>query len=142
MATHPKTAAEAKRHAKILRAELAEKGTEISHARSLEEIAHRCGFRDWNAYLASVGDDQPAAWRTGGRVTGRYLSQPFAATVIAAAATTPGWHQLELELDEAVDVVTSDGFSNFRKRVRGVVGPKGHSKERTGDGVAHLQIDL
>lgn len=59
-----------------------------------------------------------------------------AGTVIAVAEQRPGWFQLELQLDEAVDVVTSDRFSNLRARVRGVVGPEGHSQQRTSDGPA------
>lgn len=54
----------------------------------------------------------------------------------------PGWFRVTLHLDEAIDVVTSSGFSNFRTRIHGVVGPKGYTVERTSDGQAHLQIDM
>jgi Glyoxalase superfamily protein len=40
-----------------------------------------------------------------------------------------------------VDVVTFDSFSNFRKRVWGVVGPLGESREKTSDGQPHLVIE-
>ena len=36
-------------------------------------------------------------------MTGRYLSQPFAATVLAADQFRPGWFRLVLDLDAAVD---------------------------------------
>lgn len=60
------------------------------------------------------------------------------------AAETPrsGWFRLVLDLDEAVDVVRFDSFSNYRKRIRAVIGPNGHSKERTSDGVPHVRLDL
>ncbi|WP_373636831.1 glyoxalase superfamily protein [Yoonia sp. BS5-3] len=41
-----------------------------------------------------------------------------------------------------MDTVASAAFANLRKRIRGVVGPKGWSKERTSDGKAHLRIDM
>ena len=46
-----------------------------------------------------------------------------------------------LDLDDAVDVVRFDSFSNLRKRIRVEVGPDGHSKERTFDGTRHVELD-
>ncbi len=136
------SAPQAKDQAKQLRTKMAEAGTAIGHAKSLEQIAHQHGFRDWNAMNAAIENGSPKGWRNGDEVSGTYLSQPFTAKVTAVAEQRPGWFRLELQLDEAVDVVTSDKFSNLRARVRGVVGPKGHSQERTSDGKAHLQIDM
>ena len=136
------SAIQAKAQAKRLRARMAEGGSPIEHAKSLEFVAHQHGFRDWNTMLAAIGNGPPKDWVIGDTVTGTYLSQPFTAKVIAVAAIKPDWFRLELHFDEAVDVVTFDSFSNIRTRVRSVVGPKGHSIERTSDGQAHLQIDL
>lgn len=136
------SALQAKDQAKRLRIKMAEDGTQIGHAKSLELVAHQRGFRDWNAMLAAIGNGPPKGWGIGEQVSGTYLSQPFTAKVIAVAMLKPGWFRLELHLDEAVDVVTSDSFSNHRTRVRGVVGPKGHSKERTSDGQSQLNINL
>ena len=133
--------AEAKRKAKQLRTELAARGTQISHAQALEATAHRHGFRDWNAFCAMIRDRAPDGWHAGGRVSGVYLSQPFSATVLTAEQQQPGWFRLALDLDEAVDVVQFDSFSNLRKRIRVVVGPDGHSKERTSDGQPHVVLD-
>ncbi len=142
MSANLPTLAEAKAQAKRLRSKLAEDGTEIGHARSLELLAHQLGFRDWNTLHAAIGNRPPEGFTVGGRVEGRYLGQPFAATVVGIEALSPGWFRLELDLDEAVDVVTFDSFSNFRKRIRGVVGPSGLSKERTSDGRPHLELDI
>jgi len=136
------TTAEAKDHAKRLRAQLDEQGTTISHANALELVAHQYGFGDWNAFHAAIGNRPPDGWFVGGRVQGTYLSQPFEATVIAVEILRPGWFRLTLDLDDAVDVVTFDSFSNFRKRITGVVGPGGTSRERTSDGVSHLKLDI
>jgi hypothetical protein len=136
------TISQAKQAAKQLRAVLAEQGAAISHAQALERVAQRHGFRDWNAFHAEMRDSPPQGWTAGGRVTGRYLSQPFAATVLSAEQLRPGWVRLVLDLDEAVDVVRFDSFSNLRKRIRVEVGPEGHSKERTSDGRAHVALDL
>jgi hypothetical protein len=136
------TVARAKQAAKLLRVTLAEQGEAISHAQALERVAQQHGFRDWNAFHAQMRDRPPQGWTAGGRVTGRYLSQPFTATVLAADQFRPGWFRLVLDLDKAVDVVRFDSFSNLRKRIRVEVGPEGHSKERTSDGTPHVALDL
>jgi DNA-binding IclR family transcriptional regulator len=136
------TAAEAKSQAKRLRADRAVQSAALSHAQALETVARQHGFRDWNALRAAIGDRAPAGWTVGGRVTGRYLSQPFAATVLSAERLRPGWFRLVLDLDEAVDVVRFESFSNFRKRIRVEVGPDGRSRERTSDGAAHVTLDM
>ncbi|WP_299951713.1 glyoxalase superfamily protein [uncultured Ruegeria sp.] len=136
------SAAQAKDQAKRLRNKMAEDGAEIGHATSLELVAHQHGFRDWNTMLAAMGNGPPMGWAIGDKVSGTYLSQPFTGHMVSISIMKPGWFRLELHLDDAVDIVTSESFSNFRSRIRGVIGPKGHSVERTSDGQAHLQIDL
>ncbi len=136
------TAAEAKAQARNLREQLATQGTKIGHAKALELVAHQHGFRDWNTFHAQIGNRAPENWTPGGRVRGTYLSQPFEATVLTIEATRPGWFRLTLDLDHAVDVVTFESFSNFRKRISLAVGPEGLSHERTSDGVPHLMIEL
>lgn len=135
------TIAQAKQEAKRLRTMLADQGTAISHAQALERVAQQYGFRDWNVFHAEMRDNRPDGWTVGGRVRGRYLSQPFAATVLAAEPLRPGWFRLVLDLDEAVDVVRFDSFSNMRKRIRVELGPDGHSQERTSDGIPHVVLD-
>lgn len=142
MNTQLPSATHAKGQAQRLRAQMAEDGAPIGHAKSLELVAHQHGFRDWNAMFAAIGNRPPKGWAIGDKVSGTYLSQPFAAHVVSVSVIRPGWFGLELHLEQAVDVVTSDGFSNFRSRIRGVVGPKGHSVERTSDGQPHLKVDL
>lgn len=136
------SAPQAKDQAKRLRAKMAEDGNAIGHAKSLELIAHQYGFRDWNTFFAAIGNLPPKDWAPGDTVTGTYLSQPFTAKVVSAAIVRAGWVRLELHLDEPVDVVTSKLFSNLRRRIRGTVGPQGHSMERTSDGQPQLQIDM
>jgi hypothetical protein len=135
------TRAAAKVQAKRLREELAAEGVLITHAQALEKIAHRHGFRDWNTMHAFIKNLDPEAWGIGGRVTGKYLSQPFAATILSAEQLRPGWFHLVLKLDDAIDVVSFEGFSNLRKQIHSVVGPSGQSRERTSDGTPHLVLD-
>lgn len=142
MSRHLPTAAEAKEQAKRLRAQLANQGSVISHSNALELVAHQNGYQDWNTFHAAIGNRPPDGWTPGGRVQGSYLSQPFNGTIVAVEMLRPGWFRLVLDLDEAVDVVTFDSFSNFRKRIRGVVGPNGTSRERTSNGVPHLQLNI
>ena len=142
MNTQFPSATQAKEQAKCLRRKMTEDGTRIGHAKSLELIAHQHGFPDWNTMFAAIGNGPHKGWAVGEKVNGTYLSQPFEATVISISMVKPGWFRLGLDLDEAVDVVTSEQFSNLRKRIRGIVGPKGQSLEKTSDGEPHLQIDL
>ncbi|MEP0962152.1 MAG: glyoxalase superfamily protein [Roseobacter sp.] len=133
---------QAKNQAKQLRSQMAAKGTQISHAKSLELISNQHGFRDWNTMIAEMSREPSQTWSIGDKVHGSYLSQPFSARVANVTEVKPGWFKLELHFDDPVDVVAFDSFSNLRSRICGVVGPKGYSAERTGNGQAQLQIDL
>jgi hypothetical protein len=135
------TLSEAKTMAKALRKRLAEDGVVLGHSQALERIAQDHGFKDWNGFHAVIEAGQSDTWTIGRRVTGRYLSQPFEATVRFSEELRPGWFRLVLDLDEAVDVVRFERFSNLRKQIRIEVGPAGHSKERTTDGTPHVQLD-
>lgn len=132
----------AKEQAKTLRAQLADEGKTISHSRALEMIAAQLGFRDWNAASAAIERQMPAGWRAGDRVQGHYLSQPFTATVLSATLMRPGWYRVTLDLEKAVDAVTFDSFSAFRKRISGVVGPAGQSHEKTSNGRPQLELKM
>lgn len=130
----------AKDQAKRLRARLEAEGLSVSHGKALELVARQLGYRDWNTLHAAIGNRPPVAWSVGDRVSGHYLSQPFAAEIVAVEVVRPGWFRLTLELDEPVDVVTFEGFSNFRRRVTGVVGPDGTSREKTSNGRPQLEL--
>jgi len=136
------TLAEAKNLAKALRKRLANEGAVLGHSQALERIAQDHGFRDWNGFCAATNTSHSDVWRIGARVSGRYLSQPFAAIVLSSQQLRPGWYRLVLDLDEAVDVVRFESFSNLRKQIRVEIGPAGHSKERTSDGRPHVELDL
>lgn len=135
------TLIEAKELAKALRKRLATDGAVLSHSQALERVAQDHGFRDWNGLHAAIEAAGPNGWIVGARVTGQYLAQPFAATVRSSEHLRPGWYRLVLDLDEAVDVVRFETFSNLRKQIRVEVGPLGHSKERTSDGTPHVELD-
>ena len=134
------TIEEAKLQAKILRARLSDDGVTITHSKALELLAQQYGYHDWNTLFAMLGNRPEVLWTVGDRVRGHYLGQSFTAEILGVERQTEGWFRLALELDEAVDVVTFDSFSNFRKRIRGVVGPAGASREKTSDGQPHLTV--
>ena len=141
MTPNPVSVADAKALARKLRAGLAKEGTDISHGQSLEMVARQSGFRDWNAFCASDDARRPMDWSVGDRVRGRYLGQSFEAEIFAAEKIQPGWHRLTLDLDNAVDVVSFDSFSNLRKRVTGVIGPGGTSRQKTSNGLPHIELE-
>lgn len=135
------TLAKAKMQAKALRRDLASDGKSISHGEALEEVARRLSFRDWNALHAAIQKQPAQGWTMGERITGRYLSQDFTATVRSSVQMRPGWFRLVLDLDQPLDVVRFESFSNLRKQIRVEVGPQGHSKEQTSDGIPHVILD-
>lgn len=132
----------AKTQAKALRAALAADGRDISHAEALELVARTHGCRDWNTFHARAGNRPHCPVVLGQIVEGRYLKQPFLAEVIGVRELSEGRYEVELDLDQPVDVVTFDSFSNFRKRIRKVVGPDGRSFDTTSDGAPHLRLAL
>ncbi len=133
-----------KDQAKRLRAKLTADGKAIGHSEALEALAHQYGYKNWNTLHAAVGNRPPASpVAVGSRVRGHYLGQAFEGTVlgvqILAAANR---FRLTLDFDEAVDVVTFDSFSAFRKRVSCVIDSKGATTERTSNGQPQLQLKL
>lgn len=131
----------AKSEAKALRAAKADAGVTLSHSASLELIAKSYGFRDWNTCKSKL-PDLAQGLAVGTRVSGRYLSQPFDATVVRSQARGQGWTYVALDLDVPVDVVRFDSFSNLRKRVTAVIGPNGHTREHTSDGQPQMVLDV
>lgn len=71
-------------------------------------------------------------------VPGHYLKQQFLAEVTTVREIAEGQYEVTLDFETPVDVVTFDSFSNFRSRVRKVVGQDGRSADKTSDGVPHL----
>lgn len=134
-----------KNQARRLRSRLVQEGDPINHSRSLELIAVQYGFRDWNTLHAALGN-RPGieSLHPGCRVRGRYLGQPFSAKLLGIEMRNQAGdrYRVVLELDEPVDVVTFDSFSAFRKRVTGIVGADGISRERTSNGLPQLEISL
>ncbi|QKV17351.1 glyoxalase superfamily protein [Oricola thermophila] len=137
----PRTRDEAKQRAKALRQDLFARGVKITYSQALERVAAELGFRDWNTAVARLSNDPDFRIAVGDTVSGTYLKQPFTARVLAVREMSGGSHfEVTLDLEEAVDVVTFDGFSNFRRRVSGTVDDRGISPARTGDGEPQLVI--
>jgi len=129
--------------ARRLRRALENEGNFISHSEALELVAHQHGYRDWNTLHAACGNKPPQPFRVGSKIRGDYLGQSFSAEIVSVTALAGGdRYTLTLDLDEAVDVVTFDRFSAFRKRVRASVRRDGRSDARTSNGEPHLRLAL
>lgn len=136
-----------KQQARRLRTTLAESGQGISHAQALEAVARSHGFRDWNTAAAHVPVPAPAPrpntlrLMPGDRVEGEYLGQPFRGEVRSVNVVSKDrLTRISVSFDEAVDVVSFESFSSWRKRVTSQVGPDGVSPQRRSDGTPHMQI--
>ena len=132
-----------KDQAKRLRNRLAQEGQTIGHSRALELVAAQYGFRDWNTLHAKVGNRPPLnPWMLGARVSGTYLGHPFTAEVISVQAlqNRPGYYRLTMKFDEAIDVVTFESFSAFRRRINCTIDETGRSPAKTSDGRPHVEL--
>ncbi|MBY4607690.1 hypothetical protein K6M90_08485 [Rhizobium sp. 9T] len=137
---------ELKAQAKRLRQAMSDRGTALTHSAALEMIARQHGARDWNT-LAALAAKPNAAAKTplfvGAHIRGRYLNQPFTGEVLALSALPGGeLHRITIHFHEAVDVVTFESFSAFRRRVSAQIDADGVSPRKTSNGVAHLVLDL
>jgi len=130
-----------KSQAKRLRVDLTNRGYPVTHATTLEMVAHQWGARDWNTLSAKAGAPKQG-WAPGDRVSGRYLGQPFQGVVKAAKTSVHGMWSITLRFDEAVDVVTSSLFSNFRRQVDALIDANGTSPRKTSNGQPHLVLDI
>lgn len=128
-----------KAQAKRLRADMVDKGTQMTHASALETVAHQWGMRDWNT-LAAKADVEAVQWHPGQRVSGRYLGHPFEGMIKAARLASSGFWSLTVRFDEAVDVVESQHFSALRRQVNATINPQGESPQKTSDGQPHMVI--
>ncbi|MTI18703.1 hypothetical protein E1162_15770 [Rhodobacteraceae bacterium RKSG542] len=132
-----------KTQAKRLRTSLADQGTTVSHSQSLELVSKQHGYRDWNTFVAAIGDQSPVFSLTpGARVNGTYLGQAFTGKVVSASLQTNDRTRLSIQLDQPVDVVSFDSFSSFRSRINATVNPDGKTTEKRSDGEPHLELDL
>ncbi|WP_221125144.1 glyoxalase superfamily protein [Rhizobium bangladeshense] len=136
---------ELKAQAKRLRQAMNDRGTALTHSAALEMIARQHGARDWNT-LAALAARPNAAPKTplfvGAHIRGRYLNQPFAGEILSLSARPGGLHRITIHFDEAVDVVTFESFSAFRRRVSAQIDADGVSPRKTSNGVPHLVLDL
>jgi len=133
--------AQAKAYAHALRSERAARNETISHAAALELVAHQLGYSNWNTLSAHLSNYPQRPLQLGDRVEGRYLKMPITGSVIAVREMAGGaCYEVLLDFDEPVDVVTSDRFSNFRKRVGATISADGVSYHKTSDGVPHLIV--
>ncbi|MGR3760737.1 glyoxalase superfamily protein [Roseobacteraceae bacterium NS-SX3] len=135
------TLAEAKALAKSLRQALAEAGTAISHSQALEMVARQNGARDWNTLHARLAAAAPPPLGLHSKVRGLYLGQRFTGQITALSKAGAGY-AISIQLDQPVDTVRFESFSNMRRRIRGVVGADGRALRKTSDGMPQLIIDL
>lgn len=131
-----------KSQAKELRKSLTWEGRDVSHGQALELVAKSHGFRDWNTLHAAVGNAPRPPVQIGQIVEGRYLGQEFTGEVLGVQVLSEGRYRVTFDFAEAVDVVTFDSFSNFRKRVSKVLDSSGRSYDRTSDGQPHIVLAM
>ncbi|MCP5381829.1 MAG: hypothetical protein H6912_05610 [Kordiimonadaceae bacterium] len=112
------TASNLKQQATRLRKFLASKNIEIGHSLALEAIANQHGYRDWNVLCSKLEPEEPSWPEIGDKVSGTYLGHAFSGHVHSVhMSKMPNIKRYTFQFDNPVDVVKSDKFSLFRKRV-------------------------
>lgn len=134
------TVVEAKARAKALRTELARQGNQISHAQALELVARQHGARDWNTLHARLTAAEPARLHLQQRVRGQYLGQDFTGRIVALSILGQGLRRVTIRLDQPIDTVRFESFSNLRRQISGIVGEDGRSGRQTSDGQPQLIV--
>ncbi|MBK8083195.1 MAG: hypothetical protein IPK28_04765 [Devosia sp.] len=130
-----------KAEARELRAQMVRDGTALAHGAALEMVAHKHGYRDWNAAAAALPERVASPVQVGQRVSGTYLRQPFVGLVLGVHLLADMRHyQVTVKFDRPVDVVTSELFSAFRQRVTATVDLRGISPAHTSDGEPHMRL--
>ena len=130
-----------KAQARALRQQLARGGETISHSHALEALARQHGFRNWNTLCATAPETRRnSGFNLGDEVGGTYLGQPFTGEVIGAQRLANGLTRLTIAFDEPVDVVSFEGFSNFRKRVNCIVDADGVSPAKLSGGAPQMRL--
>lgn len=130
-----------KAQAKALRQALQAGDTVVSHAQALELIARQHGARDWNTLHARLTQQNaPPELALGDRVTGYYLGQAYTGEIVALSGPARHRH-VEIKLDQPVDTVRFESFSNWRHRIRGTLDVDGRSHRKTSDGAPHLIVE-
>ncbi|MDV7141883.1 glyoxalase superfamily protein [Tropicimonas sp. TH_r6] len=131
----------AKAQAKALRQALEQAGTQVSHAQALELIARQHGARDWNTLHARLTQRNTAPeLALGVRVKGQYLGQAYCGEIVGLSGSEAHRH-VEIKLDQPVDTVRFESFSNWRHRIRGTLDMDRRSHRKTSDGTPHLSVE-
>lgn len=129
-----------KAQAKALRQALQTEGTVVSHAQALELIARQHGARDWNTLHARLTQRNALPELVlGDRVAGHYLGQAYSGEIVALSGSA-GHRHVAIKLDQPIDTVRFESFSNWRHRIRGTLDVDGRSHRRTSDGTPHLIV--
>lgn len=136
----PQSVSEAKAQARSLRQALDVQGTQISHSSALELVAQQNGARDWNTLQARLAKSEPQPFHLNDAVRGRYLGQGFSGRIVALSKMAEAY-RISIQLNQPIDAVRFDGFSNMRRHLRGIVDRSGRSLRKTSDGVAQLIIE-
>lgn len=130
-----------KHKARIFRLEKVKEKLTISQAQALETLAHEYGFRDWNG-LSAAAKKQINIVEIGQRVNGCYLGQDFNATVKNVRLDDDSRTRVTFVFDDAVDVVSFESFSSFRKQVSCFINQKAMTDEKTSNGLPQLALNL
>ncbi len=127
-----------------LRAKRLRDGTEMTHSQALEALAHQAGLRDWNTLVAKAAPKPTMQWlKQGDMVAGRYLGQPFVATLHRLQSSFAGGvHGVVLRFSEPLEITPGSLLGHTRRQIHMEINDDGISDNVTSDGQPHLVIEL
>jgi len=115
-----------------------------SHSHSLEKLSQTLGYKDWNTCLSAAKSEiTNSPVQEGESVSGHYLGVSFTGNVQKLFAVIPRkTFRLYIQLDNPIDVVSSENFSNLRRQIHGTINQSGKTEEITSSGTPHLVLNL
>lgn len=127
-----------------LRARRLREGTEMTHAESLEALAHAYGLKDWNTLAAKAAPEPTLhGLGAGDRIAGHYMSKPFTGVIKGLRSSFAGVvHHIVIRFDEPVDVSKSALMQIPRQQIQFEINDDGITDGHTSDGVPYLVLEL
>lgn len=127
------------KHERFTRAVISSSANLLARSRSRENYSHSDDSQSRNNKVRPT----LATLKLGDRVQGVFMGQRFQGHLVGIVplAASQNYH-IGIQLNQAIDVVTFESFSNFRRRLNCVVDKDGISTAKTSDDRPHMKLEL
>lgn len=135
----PSLVKDTNQHKRFTRAVISSSANLLARSRSRENSSHS------DESQSRINKVRPtlATLKLGDRVKGVFMGQRFQGHLVSIVplAASQNYH-VGIQLNEAIDVVTFESFSNLRRRLNCIVEKDGISKANTSNKQPHLVLEF